>query len=150
MFFFFKQKTAYEMRISDWSSDVCSSDLGIVMPDADLDRAVADIVGAAYGSAGERCMALPVVVPVGEDTARNLRDRLVKAIAGLRVGISTDPAAEYVPVVSAQHKARIEDPNQVCVDEDAELVIDSRGFRLMGYEEAYFLGPTQFDHFTPP
>src|SRR3546814_1742470 len=140
------------MRISDWSSDVCSSDLaildhpsikavsfvgssdvahyvycrgtaagkrmqcmggaknhGIVMPDADLDRAVADIVGAAYGSAGERCMALPVVVPVGEDTARNLRDRLVQAIAGLRVGISTDPEGEYGTGVRAQDKARIAD-----------------------------------------
>src|SRR3546814_2887579 len=149
MFFFFKQKTAYEMRISDWSSDVCSSDLGIVMPDADLDRAVADIGGAAYGAAGELCMALPVVVPVGEDTARNLRDRLVKAIAGLRVGISTDPEAEYGPVVSAQHKARIEDHIQVGVDEGAELVIDGRGFSLQGYEEGYFLGPTLFDHVTP-
>src|SRR3546814_2761030 len=105
-FFFFKQKTAYEMRISDWSSDVCSSDL-------------------------------------------NLRDRLVKAIAGLRVGISTDPEAEYGPVVSAQHKARIEDHIQVGVDEGAELVIDGRGFSLQGYEEGYFLGPTLFDHVTP-
>src|SRR3546814_10967278 len=79
-------------------------------------------------------MALPVVVPVGEDTARNLRDRLVKAIAGLRVGISTDPEAEYGPVVSAQHKARIEDHIQVGVDEGAELVIDGRGFSLRSEE----------------
>ena len=73
---------------------------GIVMPDADLDQAVADIIGAAYGSAGERCMALPVVVPVGEATAERLREKLVAAIAGLRVGVPTDPDAHYGPVVS--------------------------------------------------
>ena len=122
---------------------------GIVMPDADLDRAVADIIGAAYGSAGERCMALPVVVPVGADTAQDLRDRLVKAIGSLRVGISTDPEAEYGPVVSAQHKARIENYIQMGVDEGAELVVDGRGFSLQGFEEGYFLGPTLFDHVTP-
>ncbi|HVI98017.1 MAG TPA: CoA-acylating methylmalonate-semialdehyde dehydrogenase [Sphingomonas sp.] len=122
---------------------------GIVMPDADLDRAVADIIGAAYGSAGERCMALPVVVPVGEETAHNLRERLVKAIAGLRVGIATDPEAEYGPVVSAEHKARIENHIRMGVDEGAELVVDGRGFSLQGYEQGYFLGPTLFDHVTP-
>jgi malonate-semialdehyde dehydrogenase (acetylating)/methylmalonate-semialdehyde dehydrogenase len=81
---------------------------GIVLPDADLDQAVADIIGAAYGSAGERCMALPVVVPVGEKTAIALREKLVAAIGGLRVGVSTDKDAHYGPVVSAAHKARIE------------------------------------------
>jgi malonate-semialdehyde dehydrogenase (acetylating)/methylmalonate-semialdehyde dehydrogenase len=70
---------------------------GIVLPDADLDQAVADIIGAAYGSAGERCMALPVVVPVGEKTAIALREKLVTAIGGLRVGISTDKDAHYGP-----------------------------------------------------
>src|SRR3546814_4629135 len=83
-------------------------------------------------------MALPVVVPVGEDTARNLRDRLVKAIAGLRVGISTDPEAEYGPVVSAQHKARIEDHIQVGVDEGAELGSPAPGSGLQGYRGAFF------------
>jgi malonate-semialdehyde dehydrogenase (acetylating)/methylmalonate-semialdehyde dehydrogenase len=81
---------------------------GIVMPDADLDQAVADILGAAYGSAGERCMALPVVVPVGEQTAVALRAKLEAGIAGLRVGVPSDPDAHYGPVVSAAHKARIE------------------------------------------
>jgi len=122
---------------------------GIVMPDADLDQTVADIMGAAYGSAGERCMALPVVVPVGEQTATVLRDRLEKAIAGLRVGVSTDPDAHYGPVVSAAHKARIENYIQMGVDEGAELVVDGRGFSLQGHEAGYFLGPTLFDRVTP-
>ncbi|MDP3801759.1 MAG: CoA-acylating methylmalonate-semialdehyde dehydrogenase [Phenylobacterium sp.] len=122
---------------------------GVVLPDADMDQTVADLMGAAYGSAGERCMALPVVVPVGEDTAERLRAKLLPAIAGLRVGVSTDADAHYGPVVSAAHKARIEGYIQTGVDEGAELVVDGRGFRLQGHEEGFFLAPTLFDHVTP-
>lgn len=122
---------------------------GIVMPDADIDQAVADILGAAYGSAGERCMALPVVVPVGERTAEVLREKLVDEIGKLRVGVSTDVDAHYGPVVSAQHKARIESYIQMAVDEGAELVLDGRGFALHGYEDGYFLAPTLLDHVRP-
>jgi malonate-semialdehyde dehydrogenase (acetylating)/methylmalonate-semialdehyde dehydrogenase len=121
---------------------------GIVMPDADLDQAVADIMGAAYGSAGERCMALPVVTPVGEGTALALRERLLPAIEALRVGVSTDEQAQFGPVVSAAHKARVERYIQMGVDEGAELVLDGRGFSLQGHEDGYFLGPTLFDHVT--
>ena len=122
---------------------------GVVLPDADLDQTVADIIGAAYGSAGERCMALPVVVPVGEKTAVVLREKLVAAIAGLRVGVSTDKDAHYGPVVSAAHKARIENYIQMGVDEGSELVVDGRGFTLQGHEEGFFVGPTLFDHVKP-
>ncbi|MFD1952282.1 CoA-acylating methylmalonate-semialdehyde dehydrogenase [Sphingomonas arantia] len=122
---------------------------GIIMPDADIDQAVADILGAAYGSAGERCMALPVVVPVGEKTAEVLREKLVAEIAKLRIGISTDADAHYGPVVSAQHKARIEGYIQMAVDEGSELVLDGRGFMLQGYEDGYFLAPTLLDHVRP-
>jgi malonate-semialdehyde dehydrogenase (acetylating)/methylmalonate-semialdehyde dehydrogenase len=122
---------------------------GIVMPDADIDQAVADILGAAYGSAGERCMALPVVTPVGEQTANILRAKLVEEIEKLKVGISTDPDAHYGPVVSAQHKARIENYIDMAVKEGAELVIDGRGFSLQGYEDGYFLAPTLLDRVTP-
>ncbi|WP_443751256.1 CoA-acylating methylmalonate-semialdehyde dehydrogenase [Asticcacaulis solisilvae] len=122
---------------------------GIVLPDADLDQAVNDIMGAAYGSAGERCMALPVVVPVGDKTADALRGRLLSAIDGLRVGVSTDAEAQYGSVVSAAHKARIESYIQMGVDEGAELVRDGRGFSLQGHENGYFLGPTLFDRVTP-
>lgn len=122
---------------------------GIVMPDADLDQVVNDLSGAAFGSAGERCMALPVVVPVGEKTAANLREKLIPAIEGLRVGVSTDAEAHYGPVVTAAHKAKIEQYIQMCVDEGGELVIDGRGFKLQGHEEGFFVGPTFFDHVKP-
>jgi len=119
---------------------------GIVMPDADLDQVVNDLSGAAFGSAGERCMALPVVVPVGEKTAENLKAKLLPAIEALRVGVSTDPDAHYGPVVTAAHKAKIENYIQMGVDEGAELVVDGRGFKLQGHEEGFFVGPTLFDH----
>ena len=122
---------------------------GIVMPDADIDQAVADILGAAYGSAGERCMALPVVVPVGEKTAEILREKLVEEIGKLRVGVSTDEDAHYGPVVSAEHKARIESYIAMAVDEGAELVVDGRGFALQGHEDGFFLAPTLLDHVRP-
>ncbi len=122
---------------------------GIVLPDADLDQAVRDIIGAAYGSAGERCMALPVVVPVGKATAEALRERLLAEIETLKVGVSTDPDAQYGPVVTAAHKKRVEDYIQLGVDEGAELVLDGRGFALQGHENGFFIGPTLFDQVTP-
>jgi malonate-semialdehyde dehydrogenase (acetylating)/methylmalonate-semialdehyde dehydrogenase len=122
---------------------------GIILPDADLDQATKDIIGAAYGSAGERCMALPVVVPVGEKTAEAVRERVLAEIETLKVGLSSDAAAQYGPVVSAAHKKRIEDYIQMGKDEGAELVVDGRGFALQGYEKGFFIGPTLFDHVTP-
>src|SRR5690606_13155579 len=122
---------------------------GIVLPDADMEHAVADIIGAAYGSAGERCMALPVVVPVGERTAEELRERLVAAIRALRIGPSTDPQAHYGPVVTAAHRQRILDWIGTGAGEGAELVIDGRDFRLPGHENGFFLGPCLFDHVRP-
>jgi len=122
---------------------------GIVMPDADLDQVVNDLTGAAFGSAGERCMALPVVVPVGDETAERLKAKLIPAIEALRVGVSTDAEAHYGPVVSAAHKQKVEGWIQKCADEGAELVIDGRGFTLQGHEDGFFVGPTLFDHVTP-
>ncbi|WP_370032532.1 CoA-acylating methylmalonate-semialdehyde dehydrogenase [Qipengyuania mesophila] len=121
---------------------------GIVMPDADLDQVVNDLAGAAFGSAGERCMALPVVVPVGEDTADRLREKLIPAIEGLRVGISTDKDAHYGPVVTPEHKARVEGWIDTAEKEGAEVVIDGRGFTLQGYEKGFFVGPTLLDRVT--
>jgi len=122
---------------------------GIVLPDADLDQVVSDLAGAAFGSAGERCMALPVVVPVGEKTAVALREKMLTAMAKLRIGVSTDPDADYGPVVNAAHKARVEGWIQKGVDEGAELVVDGRGFKLQGHEEGFFIGPSLFDHVKP-
>ena len=122
---------------------------GIVMPDADMDMVVNDLAGAAFGSAGERCMALPVVVPVGEDTADRLREKLIPAINALRVGVSTDAEAHYGPVVTAQQKARIEDWIGKAEAEGGEMVIDGRGFSLQGHENGFFVGPTLIDRVTP-
>ena len=122
---------------------------GIVMPDADLDQVVRDISGAAFGSAGERCMALPVVVPVGERTAEALREKLVAEIASLKVGVSTDEGAHYGPVVNAAHRKKVSDYIQMGVDEGAELVVDGRDFRLQGFEKGFFIGPSFFDRVAP-
>ena len=121
---------------------------GIVMPDADLDMVVNDLAGAAFGSAGERCMALPVVVPVGEDTADRLRDKLIPAIEALRVGVSNDPEAHYGPVVTPEHKTRIETWIDTAEKEGGEIVVDGRGFSLQGHEDGFFVGPTLIDRVT--
>jgi malonate-semialdehyde dehydrogenase (acetylating)/methylmalonate-semialdehyde dehydrogenase len=122
---------------------------GVVMPDANFDHAVSDIIGAAYGSAGERCMALPVVVPVGQMTAEKLRERLISAIGHLHVGISSDPEADYGPVVGLGHKQKIESYIQLGIEEGAEPVVDGRDFKMQGHESGYFIGPTLFDHVKP-
>ena len=122
---------------------------GIVMPDADLDQVVNDLVGAAFGSAGERCMALPVVVPVGDATADALIAKLLPAIAKMRVGTSTDKGADYGPVVTAEHKAKIEAWIGKCEAEGGKIIVDGRGFTLQGHEKGFFVGPTLIDHVTP-
>jgi malonate-semialdehyde dehydrogenase (acetylating)/methylmalonate-semialdehyde dehydrogenase len=122
---------------------------GIVMPDADLDQAVKDISGAAFGSAGERCMALPVVVPVGKKTAEAFREKMLAEIDTLKVGLSNDAQAQYGPVVTAAHRQKISDYIQLGKDEGAELVVDGRGFNLQGYEQGFFIGPSLFDQVKP-
>ncbi len=122
---------------------------GIVLPDADLDQVVKDLSGAAFGSAGERCMALPVVVPVGRKIADELRERMVAEIDTLKVGLSNDTDAQYGPVVSAAHRQKIADYIQIGKDEGAELVVDGRDFKLQGYEQGFFIGPSFFDGVKP-
>lgn len=122
---------------------------GIIMPDCNMEQAVKDIVGAAYGSAGERCMALPVAVTVGQKTGDEFAERMLDAAQNLTVGVSTDPQAHYGPVVSAAHKTKIESYIQMGVDEGAELKLDGRGHSLQGYEQGFFVGPTLFDHVKP-
>ena len=122
---------------------------GIVLPDADMDQVIKDLSGAAFGSAGERCMALPVVVPVGKKTADELRERMVAEIPRLKVGVSTDPDAHYGPVVTAAHRAKVAGWIEKGVQEGAELVVDGREFSLQGHENGYFMGPSLFDNVTP-
>jgi malonate-semialdehyde dehydrogenase (acetylating)/methylmalonate-semialdehyde dehydrogenase len=144
--YIYARGTAHGKRVQAFGG---AKNHGIVMPDADLDQVVNDLAGAAFGSAGERCMALPVVVPVGEKTANELREALIPAMAALRVGVSTDPDAHYGPVVNAAHKQRVENWIQTGVDDGAELVVDGRNFSLQGHEGGFFVGPSLFDHVKP-
>lgn len=122
---------------------------GVILPDADLDHAVASVLAGAFGSAGERCMAMPVIVPVGQKTAEAVIKRLLQEIPKLRIGVSTDPDLHLGPVVTPEHKKRIEDYIQLAVDEGAKVLIDGRGQTLPGHEEGFFLFPTLIDHATP-
>jgi len=121
---------------------------GIILPDADMDQVIADFAGAAFGSAGERCMALPVAVPVGKQTADEFVGRMSEEIGKLKVGVSTDDSAHYGPVVSAAHRAKIESYIEMGVKEGADLVVDGRGLNLQGHEQGFFIGPSLFDNVT--
>jgi malonate-semialdehyde dehydrogenase (acetylating)/methylmalonate-semialdehyde dehydrogenase len=121
----------------------------IVMPDADLNQAVDALIGAGYGSAGERCMAISVAVPVGEKTADALMERLVPRVEKLKVGLSTDREADYGPLVTKAHLDKVKGYIDLGVKEGATLAVDGRGFKMQGYENGYFLGGSLFDHVKP-
>ena len=123
----------------------------VIMPDADLDLAVNALMGAAYGSAGERCMAISVAVPVTDAVADALIERLKPRIAALRVGPASDPASEMGPLVTAQHLERVRGYIDAGVAAGAKLVVDGRDFRqsMQGFENGYYVGGTLFDNVTP-
>lgn len=121
----------------------------IIMPDADMDQAADALVGAGYGAAGERCMAISVAVPVGEATANALVERLIPRIEKLKVGPYTaGNDVDYGPVVTAAAKANILKLVESGVAQGAKLVVDGRNFKLQGYEDGFFVGPHLFDHVT--
>ncbi|MCL6362821.1 CoA-acylating methylmalonate-semialdehyde dehydrogenase [Pectobacterium carotovorum subsp. carotovorum] len=123
----------------------------ILMPDADMDMAASAIMGAAFGAAGERCMALSVVVAVGDDTAEALHQRLSAQIKAMRVGpgLVDGQENEMGPVISAPHRAKIADYIQSGVEQGATLCIDGRTLSVQGHPQGYFIGPTLFDNVTP-
>lgn len=121
----------------------------VVMPDADLDDVADQLIGAGYGSAGERCMALSVAVPVGEETADRLIAKLTERVHKLNVGRSDEPGADYGPLVGADAVERVHKYIQIGIDEGAELVVDGRGLTVDGAENGYFVGATLFDKVTP-
>lgn len=121
----------------------------IIMPDADLDQVTNELIGAGYGSAGERCMAISVAVPVGEKIADALVQRLKPRVEALRVGIPTDPDSDYGPMVTAQQRDKVKDYIEMGVKEGAELVVDGRGFKMQGYDNGFYLGGSLFDRVTP-
>ncbi len=120
----------------------------IVMPDADMDQAVDALIGAGYGSAGERCMAISVAVPVGEQAAEALMKKLVPRVEALKIGPSTSMDADYGPVVTKQALDRITSYVDIGVKEGAKLVVDGRGFKLQGYENGFYMGGCLFDNVT--
>jgi malonate-semialdehyde dehydrogenase (acetylating)/methylmalonate-semialdehyde dehydrogenase len=121
----------------------------IVMPDADMDQAVDALIGAGYGSAGERCMAISVAVPVGEKTADLLVQKLIPRVESLKVGPSNDPQADYGPMVTKALLNKVKGYVDTGVKEGAKLLVDGRNFKLQGYENGNFIGGCLFDHVTP-
>ena len=121
----------------------------IIMPDADMDQAVDALMGAAYGSAGERCMAISVAVPIGQKTADALIAKLEPKVRALKVGPGTDPEAEMGPLVTKQHQEKVKGYIDAGEAEGAKLVVDGRGLKLQGYENGYYVGGTLFDNVTP-
>nr|WP_316652469.1 CoA-acylating methylmalonate-semialdehyde dehydrogenase [uncultured Gellertiella sp.] len=121
----------------------------IIMPDADLDQAVNALVGAGYGSAGERCMAISVAVPVGKETADRLIAKLAPKVEELRIGPYNDEKAEMGPLVTKEAQTRVLGLIDRGVEEGAKLVVDGRGFKMQGYENGYFVGGCLFDNVTP-
>ncbi|MBV9243846.1 MAG: CoA-acylating methylmalonate-semialdehyde dehydrogenase [Methylobacteriaceae bacterium] len=120
----------------------------IVMPDADMNQAVDALVGAGYGSAGERCMAVSVAVPVGETTANELVKRLIPRVESLKIGPSTDSSADFGPLVTKAHLDKVRGYVDLGIQEGAELVVDGRNFRMQGYENGFYMGGCLFDHVT--
>jgi malonate-semialdehyde dehydrogenase (acetylating) / methylmalonate-semialdehyde dehydrogenase len=121
----------------------------VILPDADMDQAADALMGAGYGSAGERCMAISVAVPVGEETADALIAKLRPRVEALKIGPATDKDAQMGPLVTKAHRDKVAGYIDAGVAEGAELVVDGRGFKLQGYENGYFLGGTLFDRVKP-
>lgn len=120
----------------------------IIMPDADLDQAADALIGAGYGSAGERCMAISVAVPVGRATADALMDKLIPRVESLKVGSSTDPSADFGPMITRAHMEKVRSYVDIGVQEGAKLVVDGRNFKMQGYENGFYMGGCLFDEVT--
>jgi malonate-semialdehyde dehydrogenase (acetylating) / methylmalonate-semialdehyde dehydrogenase len=121
----------------------------VVMPDADIDNAVSALMGAAYGSCGERCMAISVAVCVGDETADAVVGKLTERLASLKVGSGADKCNEMGPLVSKALHDKVRGYLEIGIEEGAELVVDGRDLVVPGHEDGYFLGGCLFDHVTP-
>ena len=121
----------------------------VVMPDADLDNAVTALMGAAFGSCGERCMAIPLVVAVGDATADAVREKLIAEMARMKIGAGRETGCDMGPLVTKAHLEKVRGYVDQGVEEGAELVVDGRGLTVAGHEAGYFLGPCLFDRVTP-
>jgi malonate-semialdehyde dehydrogenase (acetylating)/methylmalonate-semialdehyde dehydrogenase len=119
------------------------------MPDADMDQAVDALIGAVYGSGGERCMAVSVAVPVGRKTADALVEKLIPRVESLKVGPSSDAQADYGPLLTKAHLDKVKSYVDLGIREGAKLRVDGRNFRLQGYENGFFMGGCLFDEVRP-
>ena len=140
-----KRKGAWPLRVQALGG---AKNHLVVMPDANLDQAVDALIGAAYGSAGERCMAISVAVAVGS-VADRLVEALIPRVQSLKIMNGMESAAEMGPVITAAHKQKIEDYIQAGADAGAKLLVDGRGMSVPGHENGFFLGGTLFDNVTP-
>ncbi|HSG94622.1 MAG TPA: CoA-acylating methylmalonate-semialdehyde dehydrogenase [Afifellaceae bacterium] len=121
----------------------------IVMPDADMEQAADALIGSGYGSAGERCMAISVAVPVGEQAADALIEKLVPKVEALKIGPSNDPDADFGPLVTGEALDRVRGYVDLGVEEGADLLVDGRDFKMQGYENGFFMGACLFDRVKP-
>lgn len=121
----------------------------IILPDADMDAAADALLASGFGAAGERCMAVSAAIPVGDDTAEALKERLIPKVRALKIGNGMDPATEMGPVINGAAKDRISGYIDRGVAEGADLLVDGRGLTLQGMENGFFLGGTLFDNVTP-
>jgi len=142
----YSQGTAHGKRVQAMGG---AKNHAIIMPDADLDQVTNELIGAGYGSAGERCMAISVAVPVTDKLADALVERLKPRVESLKVSTPTDPEAAYGPLVTAAARQKVMDYIDLGVKEGAELVVDGRNFKMQGYENGFYLGGSLFDRVTP-
>jgi malonate-semialdehyde dehydrogenase (acetylating)/methylmalonate-semialdehyde dehydrogenase len=120
----------------------------VVMPDADLDAAASAFVAAGFGSASQRCMAVSLLLPVGQATADRLRELVIEKTKALKVGPYNDPQADFGAVVSAQSKQAVLQAIENCIKDGGELLLDGRGLQVPGHANGYYVGPTLFDRVT--
>ncbi len=145
-------KYIYETGITQGKRAHCfggAKNHAVILPDADIDQTADAILGAAYGAAGERCMAIPVAVCVGDKTADALVSQLKKRVPELRVGPGDEEGIEMGPLVTAEHLAHVKSYIEIGVNEGAELVVDGRDLKISGHEKGFFMGGCLFDHVQP-
>lgn len=141
----YQKGTSHNKRVASFTG---GKNHMVVMPDADLEAAASAFVSAGFGSASQRCMAVSLLVPVGEATANALRELVVEKMNALKVGPYNDPQADFGAVISSESKAAVLHAIEECIGAGAELVVDGRALKVPGHEKGFYVGPTLFDHVT--